>query len=262
MALKVPTMSEMLAQGLTPDILFWVGCSGSFDDRAKKITKALVKILNHCNVNFAVLGMEESCSGDPARRAGNEFTFQMQAMMNIQVLDGYEIKKIVTACPHCFNTLKNEYPELGGNYEVIHHTQLIQDLINTGKLVIADGGVFKGKKITFHDPCYLGRANDVFEAPRALIEKLDAGLVEMKRCKTNGLCCGAGGAQMFKEAEKGDKEINIERTEDALETKASIIATGCPFCNTMLTDGVKNFNKESEIAVLDVAELIANAADL
>lgn len=260
--LHVPTMAEMMAKGETPDILFWVGCSGSFDDRSKKITKAVVKILNKCSVNFAVLGAEESCSGDPAKRAGNEFTFQMQAMMNIQVLDAYEIKKIVTACPHCFNTLKNEYPELGGNYEVIHHTQLIQELINQGKLALENGETFKGKKITFHDPCYLGRANDVYEAPRALIEKLDAELVEMKRCKTNGLCCGAGGAQMFKEAEKGNIEINIERTEDALATKADVIATGCPFCNTMMTDGLKNFNKENEIQVLDVAELIANAADL
>jgi len=255
-------MASMMAKGESPEILFWVGCSGSFDDRAKKITKALVKILNECKVNFAVLGAEESCTGDPAKRAGNEFTFQMQAMMNIQVLDGYEVKRIVTACPHCFNTLKNEYPELGGNYEVIHHTQLIQDLINTGKLVLKDGGIYKGKKITFHDPCYLGRANDVYEAPRVLIEKLDAELVEMKRCKSNGLCCGAGGAQMFKEAEKGNKEINVERTEDAIETTASIIATGCPFCNTMMTDGVKHFNKEEEIKVLDIAELIANAAEL
>ena len=262
MSLHVPTMAEMMAKGESPEILFWVGCSGSFDDRAKKITKALVKILNECKVNFAVLGAEESCTGDPAKRAGNEFTFQMQAMMNIQVLDGYEVKKIVTACPHCFNTLKNEYPELGGKYEVIHHTQMIQELINQGKLALKDGGTFKGKKITFHDPCYLGRANDVYDAPRELIEKLDAEMVEMKRCKTKGLCCGAGGAQMFKEAEKGNKEINVERAEDALETKADIIATGCPFCNTMMTDGVKNFNKENEIEVLDVAELIANAADL
>ena len=262
MSLQVPTMAEMLSKGETPDILFWVGCSGSFDDRAKKITKAVVKILNGCKVSFAVLGTEESCSGDPAKRAGNEFTFQMQAMMNIQVLNGYEVRKIVTACPHCFNTLKNEYPELGGNYEVLHHTQLIQDLINTGKLALENKGIFKGKKITFHDPCYLGRANDVYEAPRVLVEKLDAELVEMKRCKSKGLCCGAGGAQMFKEAEKGDKEINIERTEQALETEPEIIATGCPFCNTMMTDGVKNFEKEDSIKVLDVAELIANANEL
>lgn len=260
--LKVPTMAEMVASNEVPEILFWVGCSGSFDDRAKKITKAVVKILNKCNVKFAVLGTEESCTGDPAKRAGNEFLFQMQAMMNIQVLNGYEVKKIVTACPHCFNTLKNEYPELGGNYEVVHHTQLIQSLINDGKLSVKEGDTFKGKKITFHDPCYLGRANDVYEAPRQMLQKLDAELAEMKRCRSKGLCCGAGGAQMFKDAEKGNKEVNIERTEDALEVKPNIIATGCPFCNTMMTDGVKNFNKEDEIEVYDVAELIAKAADL
>jgi Fe-S oxidoreductase len=260
--LKVPTMAEMVASNEVPEILFWVGCSGSFDDRAKKITKAVVKILNKCNVKFAVLGTEESCTGDPAKRAGNEFLFQMQAMMNIQVLNGYEIKKIVSACPHCFNTLKNEYPELGGNYEVVHHTQLIQSLINEGRLSVKEGDTFKGKKITFHDPCYLGRANDVYEAPRQMLQKLDAELTEMKRCRSKGLCCGAGGAQMFKEAEKGNKEVNIERTEDALAVKPDIIATGCPFCNTMMTDGVKNFDKENEIEVYDVAELIARAADL
>ena len=260
-AIKVPTMSEMIASGETPDVLFWVGCSGSFDDRAKKITKAIVKILHKVGVKYAVLGAEETCTGDPAKRAGNEFLFQMQAMMNIQVLNGYDVKKIVTACPHCFNTLKNEYPELGGNYEVIHHTQLIQELIDSGKLKIS-GGDFKGKKITYHDPCYLGRANDVYEAPREVLSKLDAELVEMKRCKSKGLCCGAGGAQMFKEAEKGDKEINVERAEEALALKPNIIATGCPFCNTMMTDGVKNFNKEGETEVLDIAELIALAGDL
>ncbi len=259
--LKVPTIGEYLANGESPEILFWVGCAGSFDDRAKKITKAVVKILNHVGVKFAVLGTEESCTGDPAKRAGNEFLFQMQAMNNISILNGYDIKKIVTACPHCFNTLKNEYPDLGGNYEVIHHTQLIQNLIDTGKLKV-EGGTFKGKKITFHDPCYLGRGNDEYEAPRIIIEKLDAELVEMKRCKTNGLCCGAGGAQMFKEAEKGKKEINIERTEEALSINPQVIATGCPFCNTMMTDGVKNFNKEHVIKVMDVAELIAQANDL
>ncbi len=260
--MKVPTMAEMLAAGEVPEVLFWVGCAGSFDDRAKKITKAIVKILNKAEVSFAVLGAEESCTGDPAKRAGNEFLFQMQAMMNIQVLNGYEVKKIVTGCPHCFNTLKNEYPALGGNYEVLHHTQFIQGLINEGKLLIEGGSAFKGKRITFHDPCYLGRGNGEYEAPRALLEKLDAELVEMRRCKTKGLCCGAGGAQMFKEAEHGNKEINVERTEEALENKPQIIATGCPFCNTMMTDGVKNFNKEHETRVLDVAELIAQAADL
>lgn len=259
--LKVPTMAECMANGETPEILFWVGCAGSFDDRAKKITRALVKILNHVGVKFAVLGTEESCTGDPAKRAGNEFLFQMQAMNNITVLNTYEVKKIVTACPHCFNTIKNEYPGLGGSYEVVHHTQLLQDLVDKGKLKV-EGGSFKGKKITFHDPCYLGRGNGEYEAPRQLIEKLDAELVEMKRCKTRGLCCGAGGAQMFKEAEKGNKEVNIERSEEALELKPNVIATGCPFCNTMMTDGVKNFNQEHTVKVLDIAEMIAQANDL
>lgn len=258
---NVPTMAEMMAQGKQPEVLFWVGCAGSFDDRAKKITKAFVRILNRANVEFAVLGTEESCTGDPAKRAGNEFLFQMQAMMNIEVLNGYEAKKIVTACPHCFNTLKNEYPELGGNYEVIHHTEFLKSLLDTGRLTI-EGGQFKGKRITFHDPCYLGRANNIYEAPRDLIQKLDAELVEMKRSRANGLCCGAGGAQMFKDAEPGNKEVNIERTEDALETKPEIIAAGCPFCNTMMTDGVKNKEKEGVVKVMDIAELIANAQDL
>ena len=259
--LVVPTMAEMMAEGKTPEVLCWVGCSGSFDDRAKKITKAFVKILNKAKVPFAVLGTEESCTGDPAKRAGNEFLFQMQAMMNIEVMNAYEVKKIVTACPHCFNTIKNEYPELGGKYEVVHHTEFLKSLLDSGRLTI-EGGQFKGKRITFHDPCYLGRANNIYEAPRDLIQKLDAELVEMKRSRANGLCCGAGGAQMFKEPEKGDKDINIERTEDALETQPDIIAAGCPFCNTMLTDGIKNKEKESSVKVMDIAELIANAQDL
>lgn len=259
--LKVPTMAQLLAEGKQPEVLFWVGCAGSFDDRAKKITKAFVKILNKANVNFAVLGTEESCTGDPAKRAGNEFLFQMQAVTNIEVLNAYEIKTIVTTCPHCFNTLKNEYPSLGGNYEVMHHTQFLKTLLDEGRLTI-EGGQFKGKRITFHDPCYLGRANNVYEAPRDLIRKLDAELVEMKSCKSRGLCCGAGGAQMFKDAEPGNKEVNIERTEQALEIQPDIIAAGCPFCNTMMTDGVKNKEKEGQIKVMDVAELIANAQDL
>ncbi|MCF6306944.1 MAG: (Fe-S)-binding protein [Flavobacteriaceae bacterium] len=260
-ALKVPTMAEFLAQGKQPEVLFWVGCAGSFDDRAKKITKAFVRLLNKANIDFAVLGAEESCTGDPAKRAGNEFLFQMQAMMNIQVLDGYEIKKIVTTCPHCFNTLKNEYPELGGNYEVMHHTQFLKDLLNEGRLKV-EGRKYKGKRITYHDPCYLGRANSEYEAPRDLLRKLEVELIEMKRCKSNGLCCGAGGAQMFKDAEPGDKEIFVERTEEAMEVKPSIIATGCPFCNTMMTDGVKVKEKEGEVQVLDIAEMIINADEL
>jgi heterodisulfide reductase subunit D len=255
---KVPTMAQMMAEGKSPEILFWVGCAGSFDDRAKKITRSVVQILNDAGVSFAVLGTEESCTGDPAKRAGNEFLFQMQAVANIEVLNMYEVKKIVTACPHCFNTLKNEYPALGGSYEVMHHSQLIGKLVEEGRLKVS-GGSFSGKKITFHDPCYLGRANGEYEAPRQIIEKLDAELVEMKRCKERGFCCGAGGAQMFKEPEKGNKDVNIDRTEEAIETKAEIIATGCPFCNTMMTDGVKGKDKEAQIVVYDIAELITKA---
>ncbi|MCC4213795.1 (Fe-S)-binding protein [Leeuwenhoekiella parthenopeia] len=260
-AIKVPTMAEFMAQGKSPEVLFWVGCAGSFDDRAKKITKAFVKLLAKAGVEFAVLGTEESCTGDPAKRAGNEFLFQMQAVTNIEVLNGYEVKKIVTACPHCFNTIANEYPGLGGTYEVLHHTQFLKSLISEGRLTV-EGGKYKGKRITFHDPCYLARANRIYEAPRDLLAKLEVELVEMKRCKTNGFCCGAGGAQMFKEPEPGNKDVNIERTEQALETKPDIIAAGCPFCNTMMTDGIKNKEKESEIEVLDIAEMIAAAEDL
>ncbi|MCF0072491.1 (Fe-S)-binding protein [Dyadobacter sp. CY261] len=259
---QVPTMAEMAARNETPEVLFWVGCAGSFDDRYKKVTIAFVKILNAARVKFAVLGTEESCTGDPARRAGNEFTFQMLAMSNIQVLDIYNVKKIVTACPHCFNTLKNEYPALGGDYEVLHHSEYLQQLIDSGRVRPQGGEVFKGKKITFHDACYLGRANDVYEAPRHVLEALDADLVEMKRCRTKGLCCGAGGGQMFKEPEPGKKDINIERIEEALQTGADTIAVACPFCMVMMTDGVKNKEKEQSVKVYDLAELVAQANGL
>ena len=255
--MHVPTMAEMMAKGENPDILFWVGCAGSYDQRAQKITKAFATILHKIGINYAILGKEEACTGDPARRAGNEFMFQMMAYQNIQILNGYGIKKIVTACPHCFNTLKNEYPELGGNYEVIHHATFLQQLLDEGKIVMKENGVFKGKKITYHDSCYLGRANNIYEAPRKVLEALDVELVEMKRCRSNGLCCGAGGAQMFKEEEKGDVRINIERSNEAIATGAGIIAAACPFCNTMMSDGVKNSNKEEDVQVLDIAELIA-----
>jgi heterodisulfide reductase subunit D len=255
--MHVPTMAEMMANGETPEVLFWVGCSGSYDQRAQKITKAFATILSKVGIKYAILGKEEACTGDPARRAGNEFLFQMMAYNNIQVLNGYGVKKIVTACPHCFNILKNEYPELGGNYEVIHHTVLLQELINDGRIKLKDAKEFKGKKITYHDSCYLGRTNNIYEAPRKVLEALDAELVEMKRCRKNGLCCGAGGANMFKEEEAGDKRINIERTDEALSLSPNIIASACPFCNTMLTDGVKNREKESEVAVMDIAEIVA-----
>lgn len=256
--LKVPTMAEYMAEGKQPEYLFWVGSAGAFDDRAKKITKAFVKLLNKANVDFAVLGTEESDSGDAAKRAGNEFLFQMQAMTNIEVMNMYQVKKIITTDPHDFNTLKNEYPGLGGHYEVYHHTQFLQKLIAEGKIKVTESE-FKGKNVTFHDPCYLGRANEVFEAPRALIETLGVNFKEMKRSKRTSLCCGAGGAQMFKEPEKGDKDINILRTEDALETNPTVIITACPFCNTMMTDGVKAKEKEDSIQVMDIAELIAKA---
>ena len=250
-------MADMAAAGESPEVLFWVGCAGSFDQRAQRITRSFVKILNKLNIKFAVLGTEESCNGDPAKRAGNEFVFQMLALQNIEVMNNYGVKKIVTTCPHCFNILKNEYPGLGGNYEVIHHSTFLQGLINEGRIKITDAAVFKGRKITYHDSCYLGRANEIYEAPRALLEQLDAELVEMKSCRTKGLCCGAGGAQMFKEDEPGSKRINIARIEEALDTGATIVASACPFCNTMLTDGTKAKDKQQQVKVFDIAELLA-----
>lgn len=255
--MPAPVMAELVANSQVPDILFWVGCAGSFDQRAQKITRAFAHILTKTGISFAVLGKEEMCNGDPARRAGNEFMFQMMAYQNIRVLNNYNVKKIVTACPHCFNILKNEYPPLGGNYEVIHHSTFIQQLIDEGKIIMKEGGAFKGKKITYHDSCYLGRANNIYEAPRKVLEALDTELTEMKRCCTNGFCCGAGGAQMFKEEEKGSRRINTERTEEAVATGASIVAAACPFCNTMLTDGIKTMEKEESVQVMDIAELVA-----
>ena len=253
---QVKSMAEMAAAGESPEILFWVGCAGSYDARAQKVTLAFAEILQKAGISFAILGNEERCTGDPARRAGNEFVFQMLALQNIETLNMYEVKKIVTACPHCFNTLKNEYPALGGHYEVIHHTQLIHQLIAEGRVKMKEGGAFKGKRITYHDSCYLGRVNGVYEAPRAVLEALDADLVEMKRSKTNGLCCGAGGAQMFKEDEPGRERINVERAEEALATGASVIAVNCPFCLTMMSDGVKAKDKQDDVMVYDLSEMI------
>jgi Fe-S oxidoreductase len=257
--MQVTTMAEWAAKGETPEILFWVGCAGSFDQRAQKITRAFATILDKAGVRYAILGKEEACTGDPARRAGNEFLFQMMAYQNIQLLNNYGVKKIVTACPHCFNILRNEYPELGGQYEVLHHTAFLQQLIDEGRIRVKEGGPFKGKRITYHDSCYLGRANDIYEAPRKVLEALDAELVEMKRCRSKGLCCGAGGAQMFKEEEKGATRVNFERSQEAVGTGAGIIAAACPFCNTMLTDGVKHEEKEDSVKVMDIAELIASS---
>lgn len=261
MELKVPTMAELAAEGRTPEVLFWVGCAGSFDQRAIKITNAFVKILNHLKIDFAILGKEEACTGDPAKRAGNEFVFQMAALQNIEILNAYQVRKIVTTCPHCFNILKNEYPSLGGAYEVVHHTQFLQGLINDGKLTVQGGGAFKGKKITFHDSCYLGRANEVYEAPRALLESLDADLVEMKAAKSKGLCCGAGGAQMFKEEEHGTQRVNQKRAQQAVDTGAEIVAVGCPFCMTMISDGVTE-KAPGKVKVFDIVELLVQGQGL
>ena len=256
--IRIKKMSEFLEAGTAPEILFWVGCAGSYDARAQKVAVAISKILTALDIDFAILGDEESCTGDPARRAGNEFLFQMQALQNIEVLNGYSVKKILTICPHCFNTLKNEYPALGGSYDVIHHSQYLQELIDAGKLKV-EGGDFKGKKLTYHDSCYLGRVNNVYEAPRKVLEALDADLVELKRCRTKGLCCGAGGAQMYKEDEPGDKRINTERVEEILETGAKVVAANCPFCLTMLGDGIKAEEKQDEIMVYDLSELIVQS---
>ena len=252
--LQVKTMAEFMAEGKEADLLFWVGSAGSFDDRAKKITRAFVKIMNKAGVNFGVLGSEESSSGDAAKRAGNEFLFQMQAMTNIEVMNAYNVKRIVTACPHSYNILKNEYKGLGGDYKVQHHTEFIAELVSEGQLTISAN--LKGTKVTYHDPCYLGRANNVYDAPRDLIKSLGVELVEMKRTKSRSFCCGAGGSQMFKEPEPGAQDININRTEEALGLKPDIIATGCPFCNTMMTDGVMAVS-EGAAQVKDIAELIA-----
>ncbi len=257
---NIPKIAELSARDESPEVIFWVGCAGSFDDRAQKVTRAFAGILQRCGVSFAILGQEEKCTGDPARRAGNEFLFQMLALQNIQTLNGYQVKKIVTTCPHCFNIIKNEYPPLGGHYEVMHHTQLLAQLIDEGKLKIP-GGAFTGKKLAYHDSCYLGRANNIYEVPRQILHELDGNLVEMERNRANGLCCGAGGAQMFKEDEPGRKRINIERTEEALRTNPDLIAVNCPFCLTMISDGLKAGNKSGEVMVYDLTELIIQSID-
>jgi len=260
--MEAPTMFTMIENGETPEILFWVGCAGSFDDRAKKVTKAFIKILNAAKIKFAVLGTEEMCTGDPARRAGNEFLFQMQAINNITLLNKYRVNKIVTACPHCFNTIKNEYPDFGGNYEVIHHSTFLEQLIIAGKINIIEENKYKDTSITYHDSCYLGRGNGIYDAPRAVLNSLKADLVEMKRCRSKGLCCGAGGGQMFKEPEKGKRGINEERVEEVLSSKATTIAVACPFCMTMMSDGVNHSETKNKTQVKDLAEIIVESQNL
>jgi heterodisulfide reductase subunit D len=259
--IEVPVMSELLARGEKPEYLFWVGCAGAFDDRYKKVVRAFTKILTHLDISFAVLGKEETCTGDPARRAGNEMLYQLQALQVIEIFRKYEVKKIITTCPHCYNIFKNEYPDLGGNYQVINYIHFIDKYLKEGKLKL-DKKSLDNVSVTYHDPCYLGRANNIYTEPRSILNRLTGNFVEMQRNKSFALCCGAGGAQMFKEAEKGEKEIFIERTDDALKTNAKVIATACPFCMTMMTDGLKYKNKEEEIRNLDVAELIAQSLEL
>jgi heterodisulfide reductase subunit D len=250
----IKTMAEFAAAGEQPEFLFWVGCAGSFDDRHKKVTHAFAEILQKVGISFAVLGTEESCTGDPARRAGNEFLFQMQAMSNIEVLNLYAVKKIVTACPHCFNTLKNEYPTLGGNYEVIHHSQLLAELISSGKIKASDGSSLE--QVAYHDSCYLGRGNGVYEAPREIISGLKKELIELKSCRTKGLCCGAGGAQVFKEPETGGEDVQVKRVQEMVDSGVSKVALACPFCMVMVQDGLNKVGKEKHIQVVDLAELV------
>jgi heterodisulfide reductase subunit D len=257
----IPVMSEVFLRGERPEYLFWVGCAGAFDDRYRKVARAFAKILSYLEVSYAVLGKEESCTGDPARRAGNEMIYQMQALRNIEIFTTYEVKKILTICPHCFNILKNEYPDLGGNYEVINYLHFLDNLIHEGTLKI-DRNALKNARITYHDPCYLGRCNDIYAEPRSVLSSVTSDLVEMRHNKSFALCCGAGGGQMFKEAEKGNKEVYLARTEEALETNPDIIATACPFCMIMLTDGLKYKNKEEEVKNYDIAELIVMAMGL
>ncbi len=256
--LSVPIMAELAAENKKPEYLFWVGCAGAFDERYKKVTASFARILNSLKVDYAVLGTEETCTGDPARRAGNEMLFQMQAFTVIETLKLYDVQRIITICPHCYNIFKNEYPELGGNYEVYHYTQFLANQINEGKLTL-DKQLFANEKITYHDSCYLGRANNEYAAPRKIIHQFNPHFVETARNKSFALCCGAGGAQMFKEAEKGEKEIFMERTEELLQTNANIIASSCPFCMTMISDGLKYSNKEELVQNYDLIELVAKA---
>ena len=253
--LEILTMAELAARGDKPDVLFWVGCMGSFDDRSKKTTVAFARILKAAKINFAILGQEESCNGDPARRLGNEYLYQILAKQAIETLDRYEVKTIVTSCPHCFHQIGNEFPQLGGNYEVVHHSTYVERLLAAGRVPLADGD---GERlvVAYHDSCYLGRYNDVYDAPRETLRRAlpVVHLVEPPRTRDRGLCCGAGGGRMFME-EKTGKRINVERTEELLATGAEAIAVACPFCMTMITDGVTA--RGSSVPVYDIAEIVA-----
>jgi Fe-S oxidoreductase/nitrate reductase gamma subunit len=258
---SIPVLKDIVAAGGQPEFLFWVGSAGAYDDRYKNVSRAMVKILDHFKISYAVLGKEETSTADAARRAGNEMLYQIQSFMIIDTLNRYNVRKIITCDPHAFNTFKNEYPDLGGRYEVIHHSQFIEKLIKAHDIK-KDAFKFAGRTVTYHDPCYLGRANGEFDAPRRILKKISVKISEMPRNRSFALCCGAGGGQMFKEAEKGNKEVFLERTEEALETGAEIIATACPYCMVMITDGLKYKNSEDKVSNYDIAELVCMALEL
>ena len=259
--LNIKTMAKWAEEGQKPDVLFWVGCAGAFDDRNKKIAQSLAGLMNKADVKFGILGTEENCTGDSARRAGNEYLFQTLAGMNIQTMNNYGVQKIVTSCPHCFNTLKNEYPQMGGNYEVEHHTTFLDKLLTENKIQVDQQKAKELGVVTYHDSCYLGRYNDTYDAPRSVIEKATGGkVVEAVDTKSRGLCCGAGGAQMWKEEENGKERVNIKRTNQLIATEAKTVASACPFCITMIADGVKSVEKEESVKTLDVAEILAQTA--
>lgn len=245
---------KTMAEDHNSEYLFWVGCAGSFDSRYQKVTKAFAFLMQKANIDFRILGIEEKCNGDTARRLGNEYLAQMLMQENVETLNKYGVKKIVTACPHCYNSLKKEYKQFGGNFEVFHHTELISEMLDSGKIKIKTDG--KSTKMTFHDSCYLGRYNNIYDSPRDPLNKINGvELIEMQRNKDRGFCCGAGGGRMFLEENEGTR-INVERTREALETKADVIASACPFCMTMMTDGVKSFDKSDDVQVKDIAEIV------
>jgi Fe-S oxidoreductase len=254
-------MKDLFTRGENPEYLFWVGSAGAYDDRYKNVSKSMIKILNHLKVSYAVLGIEETSTADAARRAGNEMLYQMQALMIIELLKNYKVHKILTCDPHAYNTFKNEYHDLGGDFEVVHHTRFLMDHIEKENIKL-NGGKLREHTITYHDPCYLGRANSEYDPPRRILNKIYSKKVEMPRNRSYALCCGAGGGQMFKEAEKGNKEVFLERTEEALGTGADIIATACPYCMVMITDGLKYKNAEDSVKNYDIAELVCMDMEL
>ncbi len=256
--MEVPLWKDLVDRGEKPEYLLWVGCACAYDLSAQKMIRSLVKLLNIAGVTFGILGDEEQCTGDPARRAGNEFVFQMLALQNIELLNSYGVERILCVCPHCYNVLKNEYPDLGGTYEVVHYSTLLSELIRQGRLSI---GAKSKERITYHDSCYLGRGNGEYEAPREVVRALYEELTEMERSRERGLCCGAGGAQMFKEEETGTKRVSRQRTEEIIATGAKIVALNCPYCKIMLSDGLNTADADTQVKLYDLSELILQHLD-